>query len=187
MYYKLNKGLLLRGWKRAPYALVDKNRHKTFFITGAERKALELCNGKINLSLPLIPDSVREMLPLLEKNGVIVPCAKGDAVAPEQEYYCYPARYIRAAHWSVTGRCNYRCKHCYMSAPDAKYGELSHEAVMSIARQLMMLIPAAFLLSRTGVLRAVWWAFPIAEIMGVICTVSFFLHLYKTIIKPLEQ
>ena len=47
MYYKLNKGLLLRGWKRAPYALVDKNRHKTFFITGAEMKTLELCSGKI--------------------------------------------------------------------------------------------------------------------------------------------
>jgi len=58
---------------------------------------------------------------------------------------------------------------------------------VSIARQLVVLIPAAFLLSRTGVLRAVWWAFPIAEIMGVICTVTFFLHLYKTIIKPLEQ
>ena len=58
---------------------------------------------------------------------------------------------------------------------------------VSIARQLVVLIPAAFLLSRTGVLRAVWWAFPIAEVMGVLCTVIFFLHLYKTIIKPMEQ
>ena len=137
MFYKLNQGILLRGWQKIPYALVDKNNCRTHFIKAEEMTALQLCNGKIDLSLPMIPDSVREMLPTLEKNGVIVPCAKGDAVAPEQEYYCYPARYIRAAHWSVTGRCNYRCKHCYMSAPDAKYGELSHEAVMSIARQLI--------------------------------------------------
>ncbi len=77
------------------------------------------------------------MLPILEKNRVIVPCEAGNAIAPEQEYYCYPSRYIRAAHWSITGRCNYRCKHCYMSAPNAKYGELSHEKVMDIARQLI--------------------------------------------------
>ena len=66
-------------------------------------------------------------------------------------------------------------------------GKGIYSMFVSIARQLVVLIPAAFLLSRTSVLRAVWWAFPIAEIMGVICTVSFFLHLYKTIIKPLEQ
>lgn len=137
MYYKLNNGLLLRGWKRAPYAVVDKNRHKTIFISAEEMKALQLCNGRIDLSLPLIPDSVRQMLPVLEKNQVITACEPGDSIAIEQEYYCYPARYIRSAHWSVTGRCNYRCKHCYMSAPDAKYGELSHEEAMSIIRQLI--------------------------------------------------
>lgn len=137
MYYKLNKGLLLRGWQKLPYALVDKNRHKTFFLKAEEMKTLQLCSGRIDLSLPLISNAVRDMLPQLEKNGIIVPCQAGDAIAPEQEYYCYPARYIRAAHWSVTGRCNYRCKHCYMSAPDAKYGELSHQEAMDIARQIV--------------------------------------------------
>lgn len=58
---------------------------------------------------------------------------------------------------------------------------------VSIARQLVVLIPVAWLLSKTGQLNAVWWAFPIAEIMGVICTVAFFLHLNRTIIKPLER
>lgn len=137
MYYKLNKDFLLRGWKRAPYAVVNKKTNRTHFISASEMKTLQLCNGKINLSLPLISDTVREMLPILEKNGVIVPCEAGDAITSDQEYYCYPARYIRTAHWSITGRCNYRCKHCYMSAPDAKYGELSHEKVMEIAHQLI--------------------------------------------------
>ena len=65
-------------------------------------------------------------------------------------------------------------------------GKGTYSMFVSIARQLVVLIPAAWLLSKTGNLNAVWWAFPIAEIMGVICTVSFFLHLNKTIIKPLE-
>jgi radical SAM protein with 4Fe4S-binding SPASM domain len=137
MFYKLNQGILLRGWQKIPYALVDKNNCRTHFIKAEEMTALQLCNGKIDLSIPLISDSVRKMLPILEQNGIIVPCAEGDAVEPEQEYRRYPARYIRAAHWSVTGHCNYRCKHCYMSAPDAKFGELSHDQIMSIVQQLI--------------------------------------------------
>lgn len=66
-------------------------------------------------------------------------------------------------------------------------GKGIYSMFVSIARQLVVLVPVAALLSRTGVLRTVWWAFPIAEIMGVLCTALFFLHLNKTIIKPLEQ
>ena len=66
-------------------------------------------------------------------------------------------------------------------------GKGIYSMFVSIARQLVVLIPVAWLLSRTGVLRTVWWAFPIAEIMGVLCTTLFFLHLNKTVIKPLEQ
>lgn len=57
-------------------------------------------------------------------------------IAPEQSYRLYSNRFIQTLHWSITGRCNYRCQHCYMSAPDARYGELSHEAVMDIVRQI---------------------------------------------------
>ena len=137
MFYKLKKNFLLRGWKKLPYALVDKNKRDPVFITAKEMRALELCNGQIDLSLPLISQEIRDMIPLIEKNGVIEPCEQGDAINPEQAYKCYPARYIRTAHWSITGHCNYRCKHCYMSAPDAKFGELSHEEIMSIVQQLI--------------------------------------------------
>ena len=66
-------------------------------------------------------------------------------------------------------------------------GKGVYSMVVSIARQLVVLVPVAWLMSKTGNVNAVWLAFPIAEIMGVLCTVVFFLHLNKTIIKPLEQ
>ena len=137
MYYKLNENYLLRGWQKLPYAVVDKRRQRPIFINAKEMRALELCNGQIDLSLPLIPQEIRDMIPQIEKNGIIRACEPGDAIAPEQEYKLYPARYIRTAHWSITGHCNYRCKHCYMSAPDAKFGELSHDEIMSIVQQLI--------------------------------------------------
>ena len=58
---------------------------------------------------------------------------------------------------------------------------------VSIARQLVVLVPVAWLLSRTGQLSAVWWAFPIAEIMSALVSTLFLLHLKKTLLLPLEQ
>jgi Na+-driven multidrug efflux pump len=58
---------------------------------------------------------------------------------------------------------------------------------VSIARQLVVLIPAAYLLSRVGDVSLVWWAFPIAEIASVIISTIFFIRLYRTIISKIPQ
>ena len=53
-----------------------------------------------------------------------------------QEYKFYDNRFIRSAHWSITGKCNCRCRHCYMSAPQHKVEEFTHEQCMDIIAQL---------------------------------------------------
>ncbi len=50
---------------------------------------------------------------------------------------------------------------------------------VSIARQLLALLPAAYLLSLTGNVHMVWFAFPIAEIVSLTLTVIFFSNVYK--------
>ena len=137
MFYKLHEKLLLRGWQKLPCAVVEEGVSRPLFISVKEMEALKLCNGLIDVDLPLIPQETRDLLKLAEQRGFIVPCQRGDVIRPEQAYRLYPARYIRTAHWSITGRCNCRCKHCYMSAPDAKFGELSHDEIMSIVQQLI--------------------------------------------------
>ena len=136
MRYIIEERYQLRGWSLLPYALVDRETGRTRFISFQEMEALKLCSGRIDTDLPLIPAKLRDILPGLEQAGIIRPANAGETLRPEQEYRKYPARYIRTAHWSVTGRCNYRCRHCYMSAPDARYGELSHDQVMKLAREL---------------------------------------------------
>ena len=59
--------------------------------------------------------------------------------------------------------------------------------LVSITRQLIVLLPVAYLLSLTGNVDMIWWAFPIAEIASVSVTVLFFIHLYKKRIKNLGQ
>ncbi len=57
----------------------------------------------------------------------------------------------------------------------------------SIIRQLVVLIPAAWLLARTGEIRAVWFAFPIAEFVALIVCTFFFVRIYRKVIKPLDD
>ena len=58
-----------------------------------------------------------------------------------------------------------------------------YSMVVSIARQLVVLLPAAYILSKLGGLNAVWWAFPIAEIMSLIVTSFFLLRIYNRFLK----
>lgn len=50
---------------------------------------------------------------------------------------------------------------------------------VSIGRQLVTLLPVAYLLALTGDVNNVWWAFPIAELVCVILSVIFYLYIYK--------
>lgn len=56
---------------------------------------------------------------------------------------------------------------------------------VSIVRQLVILLPAAYLLSLSGNVNLVWYSFPIAEIASVILSGFFLLHIFRTIIEPL--
>ena len=56
---------------------------------------------------------------------------------------------------------------------------------VSVLRQLVVLLPAAFVLSKVSGLSAVWLAFPLAEIFSVIFSTVFLLHVYKKEVKPL--
>ena len=58
---------------------------------------------------------------------------------------------------------------------------------VSIARQLVVLIPVAFLFSRIGSVELVWWSFPIAEVASVIISEIFFIRVYKTTISKIPQ
>lgn len=66
-------------------------------------------------------------------------------------------------------------------------GDGIYSTLTSLCRQLVVLLPAAYLLSLTGDVNAVWWAFPIAEMMSLAATTFFFIRIYRRKIKPLAQ
>lgn len=72
-----------------------------------------------------------------------------------------------------------------MSSVFQAFGKGQLSMFVSIARQLVILIPAAYLLSKIGNVNAVWWSFPISEIASILVSVISFIYIYKNIIKKL--
>lgn len=62
-----------------------------------------------------------------------------------------------------------------------------YSTIVSLARQLVVLLPAAYLLSLTGDVGMVWWSFVIAELMSLLVTTICYVKIYKDRIKPLEN
>jgi len=132
MYYLLNERYRLCGWDKLPYAVVDRKYGSACVVTKPVMDTLDLCNGKIDFSIPLISNEQRDIAQELLKEGIICQCEPGAELKNIQKYRLYDNRYMQTVHWSVTGRCNCKCKHCYISGADDKYGELSHNDVMKI-------------------------------------------------------
>ena len=60
-----------------------------------------------------------------------------------------------------------------------------YSTITSICRQMLVLLPVAYLLSLTGEVNNVWFAFPIAELASALATLALFRKIYKEKIKPM--
>lgn len=59
--------------------------------------------------------------------------------------------------------------------------------IVSLIRQMVVLLPVAYLLSLTGRLELIWYSFPIAEIFAVCMCIVMLIKVYRQEIKPLEE
>ncbi|MDR1271955.1 MAG: radical SAM protein, partial [Clostridiales Family XIII bacterium] len=136
MQYRLNERLALRGWDDHPFALQDLKAGSVSFLDEAAFRALSFCNGVMDVDSPLIPDMYRAAIGAFAARKAVEPCEAKRPLSPEQRLRVFPTRFVANVYWSITGRCNMRCRHCFMSAPQAKYGEMSHDKCMDIIRQM---------------------------------------------------
>lgn len=64
-------------------------------------------------------------------------------------------------------------------------GYAVYSMIISIARQLVVLLPVAYFLAQFGNLNLVWWCFPIAEVVSLIMTIIFLVHVNRTVISKI--
>lgn len=96
-----------------------------------------------------------------------------------------PALRIISISFCMAGAC------IALGASFQALGKSLYSMITSIVRQLVFLIPIAYVLARYGASVGnsdlVWWSYPIAEVFSLVLTLAFFRRLYKTIIAPLPE
>ena len=61
-----------------------------------------------------------------------------------------------------------------------------YSMLVSFIRQVIVLLPVAYLLSLSGDVNLVWWSFPIAEVASMLCSLLFLARINRKIFKPME-
>lgn len=137
MYYRLKDPYLLRGWERLPFAVKNSKTGQVHFFDKETYLILIKCDGTTNLDLERLSSDKKKILKELSDQGLIESFRYRNPIGRYQEYVKYPARFIQSVHWSMTGNCNYKCRHCFMSASSNKLGELSTKACLKIIDNLI--------------------------------------------------
>ncbi len=136
MKYILDRRFRLRGWHKLPTGVYDARDRTARFYEPELYRLLLFCDAAHEIDTDALTEEQRTFLDNLLREGVIRPADRMDFLLPEQRYKAYPARYRREAHWSITGECNFRCAHCFMSAPSGKHGSPSYEQIVHVADML---------------------------------------------------
>lgn len=136
MYYRLQDDHALRGWEKMNTVLIRRPRNIYKPLKPEEFNLLMLCDGETELADIPLTEAQKSLLEEYLEKGTLVQLTEPKPLLEDQIYRYYPNRFVRSCFWSVTGRCNFKCRHCYMDAPEGTLGELSHEEAMELIDQM---------------------------------------------------
>lgn len=133
MYYCLNDRYAVRSWTGRPCCLLDRYTGKIADLPFRDYQALSFLDGKT--AVDVLPQKVRSTVQQYEDNGCLKKSSK--PIQPLDDWFqicenrCMPALY-----WSITGKCNYQCRHCYLDAPNGCYGECTTAEALDLIKQI---------------------------------------------------
>ncbi|MBR4501424.1 MAG: radical SAM protein [Clostridia bacterium] len=141
MYYRLKAPWAFRGWKKLPYAIraqFGKDKHeRPHFLTKEPFMDLLYCNSVENVNPEEFCEQGRQIVQELLTHDIM---EQSETPLPPleswQRYHVFPAHYIESAHWSITGKCNFNCRHCLVSAPNAHHPQLPLEDCLHIVDEI---------------------------------------------------
>lgn len=142
-YVTLAPQYMLRGWCDMKYALYNWDAwggepNKVVPLTPLQMKAIELITSKgVSMDDTILPKSFRNAAEKLLDRKILVERNKDEGLSEFQKYKYSDAKMSQVLTWSITGNCNLRCRHCYISADKNLYGEITFEQCKEVIRQMI--------------------------------------------------
>ena len=102
---------------------------------------------------------------------------------PTAEFLAIGCKALQTISWAfpIAGFC------VVLSSVFQALGTGLYATIVSLARQLLVLLPVAYLLSLSGRLELVWWSFPIAEMASITVTALLLLRIYRQKLRPILE
>ena len=139
MYYRLKNGFAFRGWAGLPYAIknVETRGLEPFFCNKEKFDILIKCDGKTDIEINSLNNDIKDLLDKLVQFGALETSTDPlDELKEYQKYRLYETAYMESFLWSITGKCNYKCRHCLLSAPTFEQVQLSLDDCKHIITEL---------------------------------------------------
>lgn len=159
--FGLNNGLI-------PVLAYNYGAKKKDRIKEALRFAMALAVGIMTVGTLILELFPRQLLGLFDASSQMLDIG-------------IPALRIICLSFPIAGAC------IAMGSIFQAFAKSFYSLIVSVGRQLVALIPAAFLLSKLGNVNLVWIAFPLAEILSLFLSLSFFRKLYREMIETMEE
>lgn len=135
MYYRLKDDFELCSYKGCPYGIYNRKFNKTDFIHDRDcYLLLYKCNGNVDFDTLKLTDEQSKFMEMACKEALDVSLHPNPMPHPIPSHI-YPNEYRQSIHWSITGNCNFKCKHCFQSACDG-LGEPTFEQIEELVRQM---------------------------------------------------
>ncbi len=137
MYYQFSDKFKLVSYKGFPYGFYVRENYEVFFIQDKEfYLLLYKCDGCHDFDELNLSERQKQGLQELTSKGILIkseePLEKPIVIGSS----FHNCSFRREVHWSITGECNYKCRHCFQSAPEGVLGTPSFEQLMDVIRQM---------------------------------------------------
>ena len=128
---------------RAVFKIVEEGHGVGYLGSGemaitskAAFQSLLLCDGITDVDSSRVDPVHRKLIQKFIDKNIVKKCENGERLLERQKYKYFDNEYVKMAHWSITGLCNFKCRHCFLSAPHKMYEDLSTEACLKIVDEL---------------------------------------------------
>jgi len=130
MHYILNDDYILRGWIDEPHGIVDTKNGEKHFFSYSDYQTLLQCDGKKNVDN-------HHQIEIFKKKKIIQESHKNEVIKENQKYKFYDCYSYQTVELVMTNRCNYNCRHCYLSSSAVNRKEFSTDDCLNIIDQLV--------------------------------------------------
>lgn len=133
MYYCIDDCYALRSWNDSTCCLLDRKTGSITDLPFTDYQVLCLLDGKT--AEEFIPPKFKSII----QQYIDKRCLKKsfEPLNPMDDWFrIFENRCMPSLYWSITGKCNYQCRHCYIDAPDGCYGECTTAEALDLINQI---------------------------------------------------